>query len=181
MQETKYIINQKPRAWVGCLGCYNSGSLRGLWVDGVDAADTDGAGLSNGGRCLKCGGDEFWVLDHENYGDLLGGECSTVEAATIAAAIQNIEERGEDIERVMAYASNCNLSLDDWDEWRVQYEDAVLHHATIEEYAEEMLEIGLFGDIPESLAGYIDVKAIARDLEMSGEIWEKDGWLFRNL
>ena len=179
MQATQNKVT--PRAWVGCLGCYNSGTLNGLWLDGVDAADTDGAGLSNGGKCLKCGADEFWVMDHEGFGDLIGGECSPLEAATIAAAIQDIEECGEDIERVMAYASNCHLSLDEWDEWRTDYEDAVLPYASTLEYAEALIDDGVLGDIPEHLASYIDVEKFARDMEMGGEVYESNGYLFRNL
>jgi len=181
MSETKYIINQKPRAWIGCLGCYNGGNLRGLWVDGVDAADTDGAGLSSGGRCLYCGGDEFWVMDYEGYGEILGGECSPLEAAKVAAAIDQVEDGGHDIERVIAYASNLSLSLEDWDEWRLNYEDALLPYGSALEYAEAMVDEGLLGDIPEHLAGYIDTEKLARDMEMGGEVWESNGYLFRNL
>jgi hypothetical protein len=181
MQETKYIINDKPRAWVGCLGCYNNGALNGLWVDGVDAADTDGAGLSEAGKCLKCGADEFNVFDHEGYGELIGGECSPLEAAKVAAAIEQIEDGGHDIERVMTYAANCSLSLEEYDEWRVEYEDAILPYESALEYAEALIEQGALGEIPEHLAAYIDTDKLAHDLQIGGDIWESNGYLFRNL
>jgi len=181
MQETKYIINDKPRAWVGCLGCYNNGALNGLWIDGVDAADTDGAGLSEAGKCLKCGGDEFWVMDHEGYGDIIGGECSPIEAANVAAAIEQIEDGGHDIERVMTYAANCSLSLESYDEWRVEYEDAILEFENVREYAEYLVDVGAYGQISDEIMPFIDYEAIARSLDNGGEVWESNGYLFRNL
>jgi len=58
-----------PSAWVGCLACRNSGSLIGKLLDGTEWDDLEAAGLTNNaGTCLKCGSDEFWVMDHENGG-----------------------------------------------------------------------------------------------------------------
>jgi hypothetical protein len=30
-----------PRAWVGCLACYNDGRLVGSWMDGEEAGDRE--------------------------------------------------------------------------------------------------------------------------------------------
>jgi hypothetical protein len=63
-----------PRAWIGCLGCYNAGRLIGKWIDGIDCDDLESAGLTDSaGRCNRCGADEFLALDHENFLGLLDG------------------------------------------------------------------------------------------------------------
>ncbi len=43
--------------------------------------------------------------------------------------------------------------------------DIMIYHVdSLKELAEEFINDGLFGDIPESLTNYIDIEAIARDL-----------------
>ncbi len=42
----------------------------------------------------------------------------------------------------------------------------IYHHRDLKELAEEFVEEGLFGDIPENLRFYIDYDAIARDLSV---------------
>lgn len=73
-----------PRAWVGCLACYNAGRLVGEWVDGVEA----------GGYvpCQMPGHEEFHVFDHEGYGAALSGECSPAEAQDIAEWLDEVDE-----------------------------------------------------------------------------------------
>ena len=66
---TETRTDTTPRAWVGCLGCYNGGALVGKWIDGEICADLEYAGLTDrAGKCNRCGADEFWVMDHENGG-----------------------------------------------------------------------------------------------------------------
>jgi antirestriction protein len=48
--------DETPRAWVGCLACYNGGELVGAWVDGTDAEEYVPAGHYI--RCLRCGAGE---------------------------------------------------------------------------------------------------------------------------
>ena len=38
-------------------------------------------------------------------------------------------------------------------------------------YVEECLDEGLFGDIPESLRGHIDILGLAQDMELGGDIY----------
>jgi len=46
------------RAWVGCMGCYNMGRRNGRWMVPDDAEQV-------GGKCGRCGSDEFWCYDVE--------------------------------------------------------------------------------------------------------------------
>jgi antirestriction protein len=178
-----------PRAWVGCLGCYNNGSLIGKWLEGESCADLEGAGLAKiethgdytAARCVRCGGDEFAVMDHEGYGDLLGGECSPIEAQNMAQAIATIEGEGLDIEAVAAYANNMHLDVANFDEWRDDYEGAYIGELSVTDYAEQYIsECGLLDGVPANIAAYFDYESYGRDLILGGDIWEHEGHLFWN-
>lgn len=176
-----------PTAWVGCLGCYNNGALVGKWLEGESCADLEAAGLARiethgdytAPRCVRCGGDEFAVLDHENYGDLLDGECSVPEAQAVARAIATIETRCFDVVAVAAFASNHHLDIASFDEWVSDFEDSYIGEMSLDEYAAQHIEdTGMLSGVPDSVARYFDYEAFARDL--SYDIWESNGYLFWN-
>ncbi|MGA5019272.1 antirestriction protein ArdA [Streptomyces griseoincarnatus] len=77
-----------PRAWIGCLACYNAGDLVGDWFDAdvcdlVTPADLHGRETSH---------EELWVMDHDGFAGALSGECSPVEAAEIAEILSGLSE-----------------------------------------------------------------------------------------
>lgn len=74
----------EPRAWVGCLSCYNNGTLKGEWLDvnGLEDAET----LKQ--VCTDPSHEELWVMDHENLAT--DGEMSPAEAAKRARAITEL-------------------------------------------------------------------------------------------
>jgi antirestriction protein len=49
----------------------------------------------------------------------------------------------------------------------------------MEDFAYDLVEQGAFGEIPDSIANYLDYEKIARDL--SYDYWEEDGHIFRNV
>jgi len=169
-----------PRAWVGCLGCYNNGALFGKWIEGVNASDLTGNGLATleniGGyiapRCVKCFGDEFWVFDHENYLGLIEGECSPSEAEEAADTIEAMpEEEREAFGEYVAHVGSATYE---------QFEEANCGQWDSEEaFAEDLL--ASTGDLdPNSfLARYFDLEAFARDLFYDYFITDS-GHVFRN-
>jgi len=66
----------------------------------------------------------------------------------------------------------------DPDEYTEEFEDSFAGEQTLEDYVEELLDEGAFGNIAENIRRYIDVEAIARDMRIEG-YWEEDGYLFR--
>lgn len=62
-------------------------------------------------------------------------------------------------------------ALDIFDSQSYQYYPEM----TLVDVAEELVESGAFGEIPESLMFYIDYEAIARDLKHDGYIEVTDG------
>ena len=164
---------ERPSAWVGCLGCYNSGRLFGKWLDGEAADDLEAAGLANAaGNCVKCGADEFWVMDHENYGGALSGECNPTEAREAAELLASVEDYER--ERWAAWLDNGMTA--DIDEMRECYIGEFSSDTELGEYFAD--EIGLLNEMPESLRGYFDYESYGRDL--AHDTFEYSGFYFWN-
>jgi antirestriction protein len=49
---------------------------------------------------------------------------------------------------------------------------------SFKELAEQQVDDGLWGDIPDHLKNYIDCEAIGRDLRLGGDFWENNGHFF---
>ena len=168
------------RAWVGCLSCYNSGRLFGKWIDGVECDDLESAGIAtmetvgeySAYRCVKCFGDEFSVMDHENFLGLITGECNTSEAAE--AARQLAEIRDDEREIVIAWLSN-GMEFD----LETMRDSYIGEYSSDQDMAEEYISgTGLLDDAPEFLARYFDYESFARDL--MHDIFEVSGYYFRS-
>ena len=171
---TKINTEEIPAAWVGCLGCYNSGSLNGRWLPGIECDDLEAAGLTDSaGKCLKCGADEFWVMDHENFNGLIDGECSPSEAYEAAQQLEGLDE--SDRELLIAWLGN-GMTFTDMEEIREKY---IGEYSSDGEMAEEYLEsTGILNDVPEHLRYYIDFEKYGEYLMSDG--WSENGHYFYN-
>ena len=177
-----------PRAWVGCLGCYNGGELVGKWLEAEQCADLVKAGLTYrpdvaglpSEICKRCGAEEFWVFDHEGLpAGVVDGECSPCHFAEIATAWELVD----DPEMVAAFLSDRGetVTAENLPELIEQAEERYTGYATATEYAESYLEdSGLLAEVPESLRYYIDTDSFARDLVLGGDVSECDGYVFLN-
>jgi antirestriction protein len=187
--ETLTTDTDTPRAWVGCLGCYNNGDLVGEWLTADDCGDLVAAGLARSGThasgnpaefCRRCGADEFWVMDHEGLpAAILSGECSPWQFHELATAWEAIESP----EMVAAYLGNMGetVTAENLAKLAESAADAYTGYETVIEYAEDLVEdSGARKKLPEFLRHYIDVAAFARDLELGGDVSEVDGYVFRN-
>lgn len=106
---------EEPRAWVGCLACYNDGRLVGEWVDGSEAGDCV--------PCRRFGHEEWWVFDHEGYAGTLTGECSPVEAQRVAETLEALPDY-VDRGAFAAWVSECGGDLDGVDGFEESYRGA---------------------------------------------------------
>ena len=161
-----------PRAWIGCLGCYNAGRLIGKWIDGIDCDDLESAGLTDSaGRCNRCGADEFLALDHENFLGLLdGGEPSPRECYDMAVKLDDVA----DYEREILTAWLSNGMPFDLDEMRECY---IGEYASDEDMAQDYIDnTGLLSDVPDYLSRYFDIESYARD--MMFDMFEINGHYF---
>jgi len=161
------IKSTEPKAWVGCLGCYNSVLLNGAWVEGVEAGDISKAVKIKTGEpaiygencpaCIKCGSDEFWVFDHEGYEGLISGECSPSEAQSKAELLAS----ADDSERE-AFIAWLALGMgEDLEAMREAYWGEFDTYTELAEYFID--ELGSF-NIPDNIRPYFDFEAYGRDL-----------------
>lgn len=175
------IETTSPRAWVGCLGCYNAGALNGAWLEGAEAGDIAkavkvieresyfGEGLVT--ICAKCGSDEFWVFDHEGFEGLIKGECSPMEAQEKAELLESVEEGEREAFRAWISATDNT----DPDAMREAY---VGQFDSYTELAEYFIDECQALEIPESVARYFDYEAYGRDL--SYDLTEAGNFYFWN-
>jgi len=160
------LESTEPRAWVGCLGCYNSGLLNGAWVDGVEAGDISKSVKVRIGEpsiygancpvCVKCGSDEFWVFDHEGYSGLISGECSPSEAQDKAELLAS----ADDSEREAFIAWLAVGGEADLEVMRGAY---VGEFNTYSDLAEYFVDSG-FLDIPDNIRPYFDFNAYGEEI-----------------
>ena len=172
-----------PRAWVGCLGCYNSGALIGKWLEGELIGDPVAAGLASlesvgdytTPRCVRCFSDEFMVFDHEGFHSLIRGECSLREASEAAETLEELESQGYDLEAVVAFIGWANY-------WSAEnFRDCYIgEYSTMEEFAEQFaLETGAIDEAASWPHNCIDWEHAAR--ELSYDYTLEAGYVFRSL
>ena len=152
-----------PRAWIGCLACYNEGRLIGEWFDAATADEVTTYDV-HGAHSRADLHDELWVFDHENIP--VRGELDPLTAAEwgrvytevgpehwppLCAWVESgnyIAEGNTDLPSISDFEERyCGR----WDDFR--------------EYAEQLADdIGLLADVPEEIARYFDWRSWTRDL-----------------
>lgn len=182
----------EPAIWLGCLSCYNNGRLNGKWITAEQAAEPEAAETLNGlatletitgltnldiagnytvNRCRKCFGDEFDVMDHQ----LIPQCCATVkEFYDNAEQLAELHNTGE-LEALTLLNSNLVMSsLDELIEYH--HDNYQGEYNTMNDFAEHLIDEGVI-EIPATMpAHWVDIDAIARDLEhdhfeISGHVW----------
>lgn len=108
----------EPRAWVGCLACYNNGRLTGQWLD-ADELETLADNPNDEDAptiCTRPNHEELWAMDHENLA--IRDECSVAEAAARARAIDRLAAQAaqQDIPLPVAleYVTDVQPDQDAW-------------------------------------------------------------------
>ncbi|MFI0985044.1 antirestriction protein ArdA [Streptomyces exfoliatus] len=96
--------------WIGCLACYNGGSLVGDWYDADMADDITPDDLH--GR--ETSHEELWVMDHDGFAGALKGECSPYEVAELARALADLTDH--EIAPFSAWVEVFGEQTD-WDGW----------------------------------------------------------------
>ncbi len=177
--------NPSPAIYVASLADYNNGVLHGTWLDAardpeVIHADID-AMLA---RSRDPGAEEWAIHDFEQFGSWKVHEHDSIERVSRIA--RNIAEHG--------YAYAAWVDVFDGEEASLDtdsFSEAYLgHFDSVQDYVEHMADdLGYeqeLAKLPEYLQAYtrIDYAALARDLELSGEVAavrDPTGgvWLFR--
>ena len=149
------------RIYVACLAAYNNGHLHGEWINVTDeAAIWKAVQAMLAASPIEEDAEEWAIHDYEGFEGAEVGEYFSFESVVELA--EYITERGELGAQVLNYyGGNIEDAKARFDEYAGEYD-------SLEAYAEELTEqSGL--EIPESLANYIDYKAMAHDYEQSGD------------
>ena len=149
------------RIYVACLAAYNNGHLHGEWINVTDEAhiwETVQAMLF--ASPIEEDAEEWAIHDYEGFKGAEVGECFSF--ANVVELADYIREHGALGAQVLNYyGGNIENAKARFDEYAGEYD-------SLEAYAEELTEqTGL--EIPDSLAPYIDFKAMAHDYEQSGD------------
>jgi len=149
------------RIYVACLAAYNNGHLHGSWIEVTDeAAIWQAVQNMLAASPIEEDAEEWAIHDYEGFAGAEVGEYFSF--ANVVELAEYITERGElGAEVLNYYGGNIEDAKARFDEYAGEYD-------SLEAYAEELTEqSGL--KIPESLANYIDYKAMAHDYEQSGD------------
>ena len=165
--------SESPALYCGTYGKYNSGNLRGMWVD----LSTFGSYEDFINFCCAIHADEddpeLMYQDFANMPDCLYHE--------------SMGEKG--IEKIMEYWGMCNeysvLAVNDFLEWRTPEDLCDMYDAYMgvydskEDFAREAVkECYNLEKMIGNLAGYFNYKAFARDLFMSDYYFGSHGTVF---
>jgi antirestriction protein len=176
-------IGNDPRVWVGCLGCYNAGRLRGVWITAAEMLDElaanhvtfKGLGVPSdrGTLCALCGGEEWDVMDSEG----VPRDCQNVRGF-MDNADALVEMDADVLGRLIVLGGWLGGSMSFNDLFQYDEENYCGQFDSFREYAEQLADDGLLGDMPDMLAQYFDWDAWARDLaydyyydDASGHVW----------
>lgn len=148
--------------YVACLAAYNNGHLHGKWIDANQPAWAiydDIRDVLNTSPIVDA--EEWAIHDYEGFGGLSIAEYEGIKRVSELASF--IAEHGELGAELLGH-------FDDTDEARKALEEG--YHgsfASLADYVQELTE-GCTA-IPEHLRFYIDWDAMARDAEMSGDVF----------
>lgn len=152
-----------PRIYVACLAAYNSGTLHGDWIDAAqdkDAILEEIRGMLS--RSPEPMAEEWAIHDYEGFHGLTLHEYEDIEK--VAAIATFIEEHGKLGAELLSHCGG------DIEEATAAMEDQYRGcYTSLESFAEELYAECY--EIPKYLQNYIDYEAIARDMELSGDVF----------
>ena len=152
-----------PRIYVACLAAYNNGVLHGGWIDADQGEEGMRAEIA---AMLKASpipnAEEYAIHDYEGFGDV------RIEESAGIGAIAHIAEFAAK-HGALGLAVLCRFR-GDFEEAREAMEDRYLgRFASLAEYMRDATEQMI--SIRDILRFYIDWQAMARDAEMSGDVF----------
>lgn len=149
----------RPAVWIGCLSCYNSGSLVGQWFPAEEAEEITPEGLHTDPTSHE----ELWCLDLEGFPARVG-EMSPLTAAAWGELYEEVGKTQWDA--LLAWVeTGCYVADSDDLPCVSDFEDRYCgcwdsESGYCAHLAEEM---GIWDEVPEHLHSYFDLDAWWRD------------------
>jgi antirestriction protein len=155
-------MTNEIKIYVADLAAYNSGYLHGVWIDAtLDVSDIQASISRMLAASPVADAEEYAIHDHEGFDGYDLGEYAGIDTAhDIALFLEEYEDFGG------ALLNHCG-DLDDAK--KSASEDYCGCHKSLADYAQELTEETT--EIPQTLRHYIDYEAMARDMEMNGDVF----------
>ncbi|MEZ4682098.1 MAG: antirestriction protein ArdA [Caldilineaceae bacterium] len=158
------IDHVTPRIYVACLAAYNNGKLHGVWIDALNSEPDEIREAVQ--AMLKTSpepdAEDFAIHDYEGFAGVRLSEWESFEQVHMLA--QFIDSYGELGAKLLSHCDN-----DVEDAKMVMDDDYAGCYHSAADFAEELTTETT--QIPENLQVYIDYECMARDWEMSGDIF----------
>lgn len=178
MTKVQAVQDLTPRAWIGCVACYNSGRLVGEWFGAGNASDVTLSEVHGGQAQILSGCEELWCFDTENIP--VDRELSPHEAKQWGEVFNEVDEHLWPAlhawVRSGVYMAQSNSDVPVTGDFIDSY---MGEHETFTSYLQEYLnDIGLLADAPELAQRYFDWERFARDEEHNYTVCETSGGVF---
>ncbi|MCF6344060.1 MAG: antirestriction protein ArdA [Devosiaceae bacterium] len=152
----------EPRIYVACLAAYNNGYLHGKWISATqDESQIHKEILQMLEQSPISNAEEWAIHDYEGFEGAELFEYSSIE--NVVAFVEFINEHGQLGGELLNHFNN---NIDDAN-------NALENHAgeykSLADFAQELTEQST--KIPQNLAYYIDYEAMAKDMQMSGDVF----------
>jgi antirestriction protein len=155
-------MSNQIRIYVADLAAYNSGHLHGAWIDAT--AELEDIQAQINALLVSspvAGAEEYAIHDHEGFDGYNLGEYEGIEAAhEIALFIEEYPDFGG---ALLGHLGNLD------DARKAAEENYCGCHKSLADYAQELTEEST--EIPQNLRYYIDYAAMARDMELNGDVF----------
>lgn len=151
-----------PRIYVACLAAYNNGRLHGRWIDAgqdVEEIQTEITEMLAASPIQLA--EEWAIHDYEGFEGASLGEFSSIQWVALLAAF--IADHGELGGQLLQHFGG------DLDDVTAAFEEYAGEHKSLADFAKDLTEETT--QIPDHLANYIDYQAIARDMELNGDVF----------
>lgn len=147
------------RIYLTNLAKYNAGQLVGKWV-GLPLPESE---LTNQLREVLGHDEEYFITDYESPMKIAEYE-NLFELNNFVFQIEELDEYDQQKVFYLLDVIGCTR-----EEALEKYEDVIFYpDMTIEDVASELVDDGMFGDLPDAIKAYIDYDKLARDLSIDG-------------
>lgn len=151
-----------PRIYVACLAAYNNGCLHGAWIKADQRAWQIWGDISAMLRASPVVDAEEWAIhDYEGFEGVRISEYEGIEqVAELASFIAEHGKLGAELVTYLGDVKDARQAIED------RYHGAF---ESLADYVQELSESSIA--IPDALRFYIDWQSMARDAELSGDVF----------
>jgi len=161
-QTPKQAESAEPRIYVACLAAYNNGHLHGRWIDVAQDVEDIKSNIAAMLAASPISNAEEWAIhDFEGFEDAELAEYTSIK--TVVKIAEFVSKHGELGGKLLAHFSG---NLEDAE---AAFENYAGQHKSLADFAQELIEETT--QIPQSLVYYIDYAAMARDMELNGDVF----------